>query len=147
MEAFPQDVKYGIRMLAKNPGFTAIAILTLALGIGANTAIFSVINAEILRPLPFRNPEQLVNVATANAKFHTTSGAVSYPDFADWRSQNHVFQEMAAYIDSSVTLTGVEEPAHLQAPTVSASMFNLLGVSPNWAARLFPKTMNRTIMS
>jgi putative ABC transport system permease protein len=139
MEAFPQDVKYGIRMLAKNPGFTAIAILTLALGIGANTAIFSVINAEILRPLPFRDPGQLVNVATSNAKFHTTSGAVSYPDFADWRSQNHVFQEMAAYIDSSVTLTGVEEPAHLQAPTVSASMFNLLGVSPELGRTFVPE--------
>jgi putative ABC transport system permease protein len=139
MEAFLQDVKYGIRMLAKNPGFSVVATLTLALGIGANTAIFSVINAEILRPLPFRDSGQLVNVATSNAKLHTTSGAVSYPDFADWRTQNHVFQQIAAYLDSSVTLTGVEEPAHLQAPTVSASMFNLLGASPELGRTFVPE--------
>src|SRR5271170_2153165 len=101
METLLQDIRYGIRMLAKNPGFTVIAILTLALGIGANTAIFSVVNAELLRPLPYRDPGQLVRVATANARLHTVSGAVSYPDFADWRSQNHVFQDIAAYTDSS----------------------------------------------
>jgi putative ABC transport system permease protein len=115
METLRQDIRYGIRMLAKNPGFTAIAILTLALGIGANTAIFSVVNAELLRPLPFRDPEQLVRVSSANARIHNVSGAVSYPDFADWRSQNHVFQEIAAYVDSSFALTGIEQPAHLQA--------------------------------
>jgi putative ABC transport system permease protein len=130
METLLQDIRYGIRMLAKNPGFTAIAVLTLALGIGANTAIFSVVNAELLRPLPFRDPSQLVRVASANARLHTVSGAVSYPDFADWRSQNHVFQDMAAYTDSSFALTGIEQPAHLQAATVTAGMFNLLGASP-----------------
>jgi predicted permease len=130
METLLQDIRYGIRMLAKNPGFTAIAVLTLALGIGANTAIFSVVNAELLRPLPFRDPAQLVRVASANARIHTVSGAVSYPDFADWRSQNHVFQDMAAYTDSSFALTGIEQPAHLQAATVTAGMFNLLGTLP-----------------
>jgi putative ABC transport system permease protein len=130
METLLQDIRYGIRMLAKNPAFTAIAILTLALGIGANSAIFSVVNAELLRPLPFRDPDQLVRVASANAKIHTVSGAVSYPDFADWHSQNHVFQDMAAYVDSSFALTGIEQPAHLQAASVTAGMFNLLGVSP-----------------
>src|SRR6202041_2909768 len=120
MDKFLQDLKYGIRTLAKSPGFTAIAILTLALGIGANTAIFSVVNAELLRPLPFRDPGQLVRVASANAKIHTVSGAVSYPDFADWRAQNHVFQEMAGYVDSSFALTGIEQPAHLKAASVTA---------------------------
>jgi putative ABC transport system permease protein len=133
-----QDIRYGIRMLAKNPGFTAIAVLTLALGIGANTAIFSVVNAELLRPLPFRDPGQLVRVATANARLHTVSGAVSYPDFADWRSQNHVFQDIAAYVDSSFALTGTERPAHLQAATVTAGMFNLLGVSPELGRGFLP---------
>src|ERR1700675_4316197 len=127
MGTFLQDIRYGIRMLAKNPGFTAIAILTLALGIGANTAIFSVGNAELLRPLPFRDPGQLVRVGTANARLHTVSGAVSYPDFADWRSQNHVFQDKAASPDCSFALTGIEQPAPLQAATVTAGMFNLLG--------------------
>src|SRR5277367_3766566 len=117
METLLQDIRYGIRMLAKNPGFT-------------NTAIFSVINAELLRPLPFRDPSQLVRVATANARIHTVSGAVSYPDFADWRSQNHVFQDMAAYVDSSFALTGIAQPAHLQGASVTAGMFNLLGASP-----------------
>jgi putative ABC transport system permease protein len=130
METLLQDIRYGIRMLAKNPGFTAIAVLTLALGIGANTAIFSVVNAELLRPLPYRDPGQLVRVATANARIHTVSGAVSYPDFSDWRSQNHVFQNMAAYVDSSFALTDIEQPAHLAAATVSARMFDLLEVSP-----------------
>src|SRR5580704_12676612 len=130
LEQFWQDFRYGIRMLAKNPGFTAVAVLTVALGIGANTAIFSVVNAELLRPLPYRDPGQLVRVATANARIHTVSGAVSYPDFSDWRAQNHVFQEMAGYVDSSFALTGIEQPAHLQAASVTASMFNLLGASP-----------------
>ena len=139
METLLQDIRYGIRMLAKNPGFTAIAVLTLALGIGANTAIFSVVNAELLRPLPFREPSQLVRVASANARVHTVSGSVSYPDFADWRSQNHVFQNMAAYVDSSFALTGIEQPAHLAAATVSASMFDLLGVSPELGRGFSPE--------
>ena len=139
METLLQDIRYCIRMLAKNPGFTAIAVLTLALGIGANTAIFSVVNAELLRPLPFRDPSQLVRVASANARIHTVSGAVSYPDFADWRSQNHVFQDMAAYMDSSYALTGIEQPAHLAAANVSASMFNVLGVSPELGRNFLPE--------
>jgi len=139
METLLQDIRYGIRMLAKNPGFTAIAVLTLALGIGANTAIFSVVNAELLRPLPFRDPGQLVRVATANARLHTVSGAVSYPDFADWRAQNHVFQDMAAYTDSSFALTGTEQPAHLQGATVTAAMFRLLGVSPELGRGFLPE--------
>jgi putative ABC transport system permease protein len=139
METLLQDIRYGIRMLAKNPGFTAIAVLTLALGIGANTAIFSVVNAELLRPLPFCEPSQLVRVASANARVHTVSGSVSYPDFADWRSQNHVFQNMAAYVDSSFALTGIEQPAHLAAATVSASMFDLLGVSPELGRGFSPE--------
>jgi predicted permease len=139
MEALLQDVKYGIRMLLKNPGFTAIAILTLALGIGANTAIFSVVNAEILRPLPFRDPNQLVHVATSNVRMHTTNGAISYPDFADWRAQNHVFQGIAAYTDASFALTGIEQPAHLEAATVSAGLFDLLGAVPELGRTFLPE--------
>ena len=139
LETFWQDLKYGIRMLAKNPGFTAIAILTLALGIGANTAIFSVVNAELLRPLPYRDPVQIVSMATTNVQLHTTSGAVSYPDYVDWRAQNDVFQDLAAYSDSSMALTGIEQSAHLETATVSSGMFNLLGAEPELGRTFLPE--------
>jgi putative ABC transport system permease protein len=125
-----QDVRYGIRMLMKNPGFTIIAVLTLALGIGANTAIFSVVNAELLRPLPFRDSGRLVSVAMANSRTHTSNGSASYLDFVDWRSQNQVFEKMAVYTGATFTLTGQEHPAHLEGASVSADTFDLLGVSP-----------------
>jgi predicted permease len=139
MQTLLQDIRYGIRMLAKNPGFTAVAVLTLALGIGANTAIFSVVNAELLRPLPYRDPGQLVRVASASAKLRTVSGAVSYPDFADWRSQNHVFQDMAAYTDSSFALTGIEQSAHLEGAAVTSGMFGILGVTAELGRTFIPE--------
>jgi putative ABC transport system permease protein len=138
VERFWQDVKYGIRMLTKSPGFTAIAILTLALGIGANTAIFSVVNAELLRPLPFRDPSRLVSVASSNSRTHTTAGAMSYPDFSDLRGQNQVFENMAAYTDGSFTLTGVDQPAHIVGSSVSASLFDVLGVTPELGRTFLP---------
>src|ERR1700679_1435617 len=138
MDKFLQDLKYGIRMLAKSPGFTAIAILTLALGIGANTAIFSVVNAELLRPLPFRDSSRLVSVAASNSRTHSTAGAMSYPDFLDLRAQNQVFQSMAAYTDGSFTLTGVDQPAHIVGSSVSASLFDVLGVSPELGRTFLP---------
>src|ERR1700735_1918209 len=125
-----QDMRFGIRMLTKNPGFTIIAVLTLALGIGANTAIFSVVNAELLRPLPFRDSGRLVSVATANSRMHSSNGSASYPDFSDWRSQNQGFEKMATYTEATFTLTGQENPAHLEGASVSADTFDLLGVSP-----------------
>jgi putative ABC transport system permease protein len=130
MGTLMQDMRYGIRMLSKNPGFAIIAVLTLALGIGANTAIFSVVNAELLRPLPFRDSGRLVSVATANSHMHSSNGSVSYPDFMDWRSQNQVFEKMAAYTGATFTLTGQVNPAHLEGASVSAETFDLLGVSP-----------------
>ncbi|HXN17868.1 MAG TPA: ABC transporter permease [Candidatus Binatus sp.] len=130
MGTLMQDMRYGIRMLAKNPGFAFIAVLTLALGIGANTAIFSVVNAELLRPLPFRDSGRLVSVATANSRMHSSNGSTSYPDFMDWRSQNPVFEKMAAYTGATFTLTGQVNPAHLEGASVSSDTFDLLGVSP-----------------
>lgn len=138
MGRFLQDLKYGVRMLGKNPGFTAIAILTLALGIGANTAIFSVVNAELLRPLPFHDPEWLVQVGSMNTRTHAMNGTVSYPDFLDWRAQNQVFDKMAAYTDASMTLTGVQQTAHLESAAVSADTFNLLGVAPELGRTFAP---------
>ncbi len=130
MQTLLQDIRYGIRMLARNPGFAAIAVLTLALGIGANTAIFTVVNAEVLRPLPFHDPGRLVHVWETSSRTGDKSGAVSYPDFADWRAQNPVVEKMAAYQAGTATLTGVDKPAHLQSAMVSAEMFALLGAAP-----------------
>jgi putative ABC transport system permease protein len=113
-------------------------VLTLALGIGANTAIFSVVNAELLRPLPFRDSGRLVSVATENSRMHTSNGSTSYPDFVDWRSQNQVFEKMAAYTGATFTLTGQEHPAHLEGASVSAEMFDLLGVSPELGRTFLP---------
>jgi putative ABC transport system permease protein len=130
MQSLIQDIRYGVRMLTKNAGFTAIAVLTLALGIGANTAIFSVVNAELLRPLPFHDPGRLVHMGVTNSRTGWKNGTADYPDFDDWRSQNQVFEKIAAYHDNNFTLTGVASPAHLEGNVVSADMFVLLGAAP-----------------
>ena len=112
IDTFFQDLKYGVRMLLKNPGYTLIAILTLALGIGANTAIFSVVNAVLLRPLPYRDPDRIVTIGNyrANQNFVRVNGA----DFLDWREQAKVFEYIAAFATDAVDLTGSGEPERLQ---------------------------------
>lgn len=129
LETLWQDVRYGARTLRKNPGFTIIAILTLAIGIGANTAIFSVMNAAMLRPLPFPNSEQLVRLWDSYAQPGATQ-PVSYPNFADWRAWNHSFRDMAAYTGGDYVLTGRGRPVHLEGVIASASLFQVLGVQP-----------------
>src|SRR5215475_10384340 len=99
MHSFWQDVRYGLRMLAKNPGFSAVAVLTLALGIGANTTIFSVVNAVLLQPLPFQEPDRLVSVTGSDSRNNEQGRPLSYPDFADVRSQNRSLESVAAYTD------------------------------------------------
>jgi putative ABC transport system permease protein len=138
MQSLIQDIRYGVRMLTKNAGFTAVAVLTLALGIGANTAIFSVVNAELLRPLPFHDPGRLVRIGVTNLRTGWKSGHADYPDFEDWRSQNKVFEKMAAYYDNKFTLTGVESPAHLEGEVVSADIFALLGATPKLGRTFLP---------
>ena len=138
MQSLLQDIRYGVRMLTKNAGFTIIAVLTLALGIGANTAIFSVVNAELLRPLPFHDPGRLVSIGVTNSRTGWKSGHADYPDFEDWRSQNQVFEKMAAYYENKLTLTGVQIPAHLEAEVVSADLFTLLGVTPKLGRTFLP---------
>jgi putative ABC transport system permease protein len=139
LEALLQDVRYGARMLAKSPGFTIIAVLTLALGIGANTSIFSVVNSALLRPLPFHDSGRLVRVWSGNSRTKISKFSNSYPDFADWRAQNNVFENIAAYNDSNVTLTGIDEPAHLEIETVSAELFELLGIAPELGRTFLPE--------
>ncbi|MGH9455993.1 MAG: ABC transporter permease, partial [Terriglobia bacterium] len=137
MRALMQDLRFGLRMLAKNPGFAAVAVITLALGIGANTAIFSVVNAVLLRPLPFPSPSQIVSVVSTVPPANVDDNA-SYPDFLDWRTRNHVFKSMAAYRTNSVNLTGVGAPLHLQSGTVSADLFNVLKVKPMLGRAFLP---------
>jgi predicted permease len=123
-----QDLKYAVRIPAANPGFAAIAIITLALGVGANTALFSVVNGVLLNPLPYPNPNQLVEVAEKNQTFSESS--ISYPNFLDWVRQNHSFESLAAYRQNDFSLTGTGEPERVKATQVSASFFPLLGVKP-----------------
>ena len=123
-----QDLRYGLRTLAKNPGFTAVAVVALALGIGANTAIFSVVNAVLLRPLPFKNPEQLVMVWENAAHLGFPKNTPPPANFLDWQKQNSVFTGMAAMVERSLNLTGVGEPERLDGRRVSANMFEVLGV-------------------
>src|SRR5262245_21906192 len=125
-----QDLRYGARMLLKHPGFTLIAILTLALGIGANTAIFSVVNAVMLRPLPYSEPERLVQVWVTNPGANRWGDWVSYPDFLDWREHNTVFDEIGACRPWPFNLTGGDSPEALWGAYVSASLFTVLGVEP-----------------
>ena len=128
MNTLMQDVRYALRMLAKAPGFAAIAILTLALGIGANTAIFSVVNGVLLNPLPYPHPEQVMTVASKTSDFPESS--ISYPNFQDWVRQNHTFASLAAYRQTNFNLTGQGDAQRVSAMEVSATFFPLLGVNP-----------------
>ena len=128
LDTLLQDLRYGIRTLANSPGFTAAALLSLALGIGINTAIFSVVNAVLVRPLPYREPDRLVDVSEVPPK--GGSFAVAPATFLDWRRQSKVFEDMAAISNPTVAWTGVQEPVRIRASRVSASFFPLLGIRP-----------------
>jgi len=123
-----QDVKYGFRTLVKNPGFAIVAVLTLTLGIGANTALFSVVNGVLLNPLPYPRPQELVAVAEKFPPFPEAS--IAYPNFLDWVRINHTFQGLAAYRQADFNLTGTGEAQELNGVEISADFFPLLGVNP-----------------
>jgi predicted permease len=125
MQTLWQDVRYGLRMLAKNPGFTAVAVLTLALGIGANTAIFSVVYAALLAPLPYPHPNQLVMVWS---KFNGQEGGVSASDYLDWKRQNAVFQALVAWSGGSFSLSVSGHPEAIQTRITSPGFFNMQGI-------------------
>ncbi|HEX4168431.1 MAG TPA: ABC transporter permease [Bryobacteraceae bacterium] len=128
IETLAQDLRYGWRVLRKSPGFTAIALLTLALGIGANTAIFSVLYGVLLRPLPYRDAARLIVLHETTPKVGMVS--VSYPNFADWRAQNHAFSEMAAVNGVGFSLSGIDQPENVSGQAVSTNFLSLLGVHP-----------------
>jgi putative ABC transport system permease protein len=130
MKILWQDLRYGARMLLKNPGFTLIAALTLALGIGANTAIFSVVKGVLLSSLPYPNPEQLAMVWCDNRRQGIPDDITSYPNFVDWRDRNKTFQGMAGVTSDRYNLTGTGEPEEIRGATVSINFFQLMGVNP-----------------
>ena len=128
MGTLTQDIRYAMRMLRKSPGFAFVAILTLALGIGANTALFSVVNAVLLNPLPYPSPDRLVAIGEKFPPFAEAS--IAYPNFLDWVRMNHTFDALAAYRHTDFNLTGMGEAQRLNAMQVSASFFSTLGVRP-----------------
>src|SRR5262245_31152123 len=130
MNALLQDLRYGLRMLLKAPGVTGIAVLTLALGIGANTAIFSVVNAVLLRPLPYPQADRMVLTSRSNPSKGWDRTPVSPPDFSDWRTQSRSFEALVALQRRSWILSGAGEPERLPGLQVTEGMFRLAGVRP-----------------
>jgi putative ABC transport system permease protein len=127
---FVRDSRYAVRMLAKHPGFTAIAVLTFALGIGANTAVFSVFNGVLLRPLPYPDPDRITMIWMDNRRQNIREDITSYPTFRDWREQSTSFAHMAALRPTAFSLTGAGEPERLQGAMVTAGFFDVMGLSP-----------------
>ena len=136
IETFLQDLRYGVRMLAKHRGFTFVAVLTLALGIGANSAIFSVVNAVLLRPLPYKDPDQIVTLGERLPQ--GGEGSVSVPNFRDWQEQNEVFEQIAAYEMGNFNLMGSDLPERSAGASVTANFFDVLGVAPKQGRAFLP---------
>ena len=132
-----QTLRYAVRMLMKNPGVTLVAVITLALGIGANTAIFSVVNGVLLRPLQYRNPDRVVSLwenVPGHGRWRAAPG-----NFFDWKKQNTLFEDMAAYGGSALTLTGAGEPEQLIGTRVSSGYFAVVGVAPVLGRSFLPE--------
>ncbi|HWW86533.1 MAG TPA: ABC transporter permease, partial [Vicinamibacterales bacterium] len=123
-----QDLRFGMRTFAKAPGVTAVAVIALALGIGANTAMFSIVNAVLLRPLPYHEPNRLLQLWSSTSQFRESS--VSYPNFLDWQERSRSFDQMAAYRNDTFNLTGQGTPERLRGLMASADVFPTLGVKP-----------------
>ena len=138
MTGLAQDLRHALPQLRKSLGFTAVAVITLALGIGANTTVFSIVDAVMLRPLPYAKPERLVEVKTSQEQ-HYESSNVSYPDFLDWRTQNLSFEHLLSYHDTSYTLTGVDRPSRLDGEVVSWEMVPTLGIAPELGRGFLPE--------
>ena len=134
-----QDVRYGARMLAKRKGFTLVAVSALALGVGANTAIFSVVNAVVLRPLPFADPDRLVKIYVTDARRGVTKYPASYLNFADWRAQNTSFEAIAAHASTGAAVRVGELPESVEGVYVSADLFRALGARPLMGRALLPE--------
>src|SRR5262249_8516050 len=131
MSGLVQDLRYALRQLRKSPAFTVVAVLTLALCIGANTAIFSVVDGVLLRPLPFKTPGALYTLWERNLKMGYEQNSPAPANFRDWRDRNHVFEQLAAFDSSaSFDLSGGQKPERVDGTAVSPGLFELLGVVP-----------------
>jgi putative ABC transport system permease protein len=130
MNTLWQDLRYGARMLLKQPGFTLVAVLTLALGIGANTAIFSVVNAVLLQPLPYPEPDQLVRVYETDVARGMANIGASMPDYREWQKRNQSFTHIAAYATNNYNISGTDEPERVVGVRVATDFFSLLGINP-----------------
>ncbi|MEK6410812.1 MAG: ABC transporter permease [Acidobacteriota bacterium] len=130
METLLQDLRYAVRMLRTKPSFTIIVVLALAIGIGANTAIFSVVNAILLRPLPYKNADRISMIWMDNPKLGVAQDWHSYPNYVDYTEQNQVYEDMAAFNDRSFNLTGTGDPVRVVGVWTTASLFSVLGVEP-----------------
>ena len=133
MKTLFQDIRYGLPQLRRNPGFATVAVVTIALGIGVTTAMFSVVSAVPLRPLPFHHPDRLVALGVYDTRHglpKRTTDAVSYPDIADVRARNRSFIDIAVYDSREATLSGQGEPRHVSIAQVNARLFALLGIHP-----------------
>jgi putative ABC transport system permease protein len=139
LETIFQDTRYALRMLRKNPGFTAVAVLTLALGIGANTAIFSIVYAMLLKPLPYSQPEQLLTVFEAQPQAGVNATGWSYANFAELREQNRIFSDMAGSQQHQLTLTGRGEPSVVNTSVVTPELFSVFGQKPMLGRAFFPE--------
>src|SRR5499433_2645526 len=133
-----QDLRYALRQLRKNPGFTVVAVVTLALGIGANSAVFSVVDAVMLRPLPYYQPERLIEAQSITA-VNPQPHAICYPDFFDWRSQNQTLEHVVSYHDNEFTLTGLDRPVQVDAQVVSWDFLRSLGAQPELGRGFAPQ--------
>ncbi|MEK6321118.1 MAG: ABC transporter permease [Acidobacteriota bacterium] len=137
METLLQDMRYSIRMLAKRPTFTLVATLTLAIGIGANTAIFSLVNAVLIRKLPFENSQKLVWIWST--RVDRDKAFFSIPDFIDYRDRSETLEQIAAFANWGASLTGTDEPERMQGVRISANAFQMLGVSATLGRTLLPE--------
>jgi putative ABC transport system permease protein len=142
LEGIGRDLRFAVRSLIKNPGFTIIAVLVLAIGIGANTATFSLVNSVLLRPLPYPEPERLVVLRGAQPG-RSSSNPLSYPEFAAWKNQTDVFEELAAYAPSRSILTELGEPEQLSSMMISANLLRLTGTTPALGRNFLPEEDTR----
>src|SRR5215470_5640293 len=139
MESLMVDIRYGIKILLKKPGFTAVAVVALALGIGANTTIFSVVNAVLIRPLPYKDPGRLVWVWENNLQKNMPINMTSPANFSDWKDQNGVFEQITAFEGDDFTLTGKGEPERLLVTRVFGNFFDVLGTRPVMGRLFLPE--------